>query len=63
MRAWVQEFISEIDKINTFFVTKFAEYSQEYEILRDTFIKKKYGHRNGGGQNAKENKINIAGEI
>ena len=46
MRAWIDVFIQEIDKIDAFYNSKYAEYCTEFEILRDTFIKKKYGHKN-----------------
>jgi hypothetical protein len=45
MREWVGLFLVEIDKIESFFSSKLAEYSQEFELLKDTFIKKKHGHK------------------
>lgn len=45
MRSWVEQFLDEIEKIENFFNSKYQEYSQEFELLRDTFNKKKYGHR------------------
>lgn len=45
MREWVALFLVEIDKIESFFSSKLAEYSQEFELLKDTFIKKKHGHK------------------
>ncbi len=46
MREWIGIFIQEIDKIETFFNSKYSEYCTEFEILRDTFIKKKGGSKN-----------------
>ena len=45
MREWVDEFLQEIEKIESFYNSKFTEYCTEFEILRDTFIKKKLSHR------------------
>ena len=45
MREWVDEFLHEIEKIESFYNSKFTEYCTEFEILRDTFIKKKLSHR------------------
>ena len=45
MREWVDEFLHEIEKIVSFYNSKFTEYCTEFEILRDTFIKKKLSHR------------------
>ena len=38
--------MQEIEKIESFYNSKFTEYCAEFEILRDTFIKKKLSHRN-----------------
>ena len=46
MREWIDEFMQEIEKIESFYNSKFSEYCAEFEILRDTFIKKKLSHRN-----------------
>ncbi len=46
MREWVDDFLQEIEKIESFYNSKFSEYCTEFEILRDTFIKKKLSHRN-----------------
>lgn len=45
MRDWVDQFLEEIDKIETFFNTKFLEYTEEFEMLQKMYIKKKYGTR------------------
>ena len=45
MREWVDEFLAEIQGIEIFFNTKFEEYSQELEILKDTFYRKKNGNQ------------------
>jgi hypothetical protein len=45
MREWVSKFMDEIEKIESFFQSQLAGYSQEFEILRDTYIKKKHGHK------------------
>jgi hypothetical protein len=45
MREWVSKFMDEIEKIENFFQSQLAGYSQEFEILRDTYIKKKHGHK------------------
>jgi hypothetical protein len=45
MREWVDEFLHEIEKIESFYNSKFTEYCTEFEMLRDTFIKKKLSHR------------------
>jgi hypothetical protein len=44
MRAWVDEYLEEIQKIEIFFNTKFLEYSHEFDMLKHAFLKKKYGH-------------------
>jgi hypothetical protein len=44
MREWIEEFLSEIDKIEDFFCSKFQEYCLEFDHHRDTLLKKKYGH-------------------
>jgi hypothetical protein len=44
MREWVEEYLEEIQKIEIFFNTKFLEYSHEFDMLKHSFIKKKYGH-------------------
>ena len=45
MREWVALFLVEIEKIENFFSSKLTEYTQEFELLKDTFKKKKYGHK------------------
>ena len=45
MREWVALFLVELEKIENFFQSKLTEYCQEFELLKDTFIKKKYGHK------------------
>lgn len=45
MRDWVALFLAELEKIENFFSSKLSEYCQEFELLKDTFIKKKYGHK------------------
>ncbi len=42
MRAWVYEYMEEIQKIEIFFNTKFLEYSQELDILKHALMKKKF---------------------
>jgi hypothetical protein len=44
MREWVALFLVEIEKIESFFSSKLAEYCQEFELLKDIFVKKKHGH-------------------
>lgn len=44
MRAWVDEYLDEIQKIEIFFNTKFLEYAHEFDMLKYAFLKKKYGH-------------------
>jgi hypothetical protein len=46
MREWIDVFIQEIDKIENFYNSKFAEYCTEFDIIRDTFTKKKNGIKN-----------------
>lgn len=43
MRAWVDEYLEEIQKLEIFFNTKFLEYSHEFDMLKHAFMKKKYG--------------------
>ena len=43
MREWIELFLEEIDKIDTFFKKKLDEYGSEYKLLKDTFNKKKNG--------------------
>ena len=38
-------FLVEIEKIENFFSSKLTEYCQEFELLKDTFVKKKHGHK------------------
>lgn len=45
MRDWVDQFLEEIDKIEIFFNTKFLEFSQEFDMLQEMYIRKKYGKR------------------
>ncbi len=45
MREWVALFLVELEKIENFFSTKLSEYCQEFELLKDTFVKKKYGNK------------------
>ena len=45
MREWVGLFMEEIEKIENFFQSKLAGYSQEFDMLRDTYVKKKHGHK------------------
>ena len=37
--------MEEIEKIENFFQSKLASFTSEFELLRDTYIKKKHGHK------------------
>lgn len=43
MRAWVEEFMEEIQKIEIFYNTKYLEYCNEFEMLKEAFLRKRYG--------------------
>jgi hypothetical protein len=40
MREWVKTFLEEIDRLEDFYVKKSNEYSQEYEALKEKYIRK-----------------------
>jgi len=40
MRKWVDEFMEEMQKVEIFYNTKFLEYTQEFEILKEAFFEK-----------------------
>lgn len=41
MRQWIESFLDAVDNIEIFFMTKFEEYSQEFELLKEMYIRKK----------------------
>lgn len=43
MRAWVDEFMEEIQKVEIFYNTKYIEYCHEFDILKEGYLRKKYG--------------------
>jgi hypothetical protein len=43
MRAWVEEFMEEIQKVEIFYNSKYLEYCHEFEMLKEAFLRKKYG--------------------
>ena len=56
MRKWVDEFMEEMQKVEIFYNTKFLEYTQEFEILKEAFFEKqkKYKKKNKKGEEQKE---------
>ena len=43
MCEWVEEFMEEIQKIEIFYNTKYLEYCNEFDVLKEAFLRKKYG--------------------
>ena len=41
MREWIEQFIDAIDNIEIFYLTKFEEYSQEFDLLKEMYMRKK----------------------
>ena len=43
MRFWVEEFMEEIQKVEIFYSSKYLEFQEEFEMLKETYMRKKYG--------------------
>jgi len=43
MRDWVDTFMEEIQKIEIFYNTKYLEFCNEFDMLKEAFLRKKYG--------------------
>ncbi len=41
MREWIEQFLEEVGDIELFFNTKYEELAQEFEILKEMYIRKK----------------------
>lgn len=41
MREWLEQFLTEIEEIQLFYETQYEEYAQEFDILKETYIKRK----------------------
>lgn len=44
MRNWLEMFLEDVNNIEIFFLSKYEEYSQEFEILKEMYIRKKQAH-------------------
>lgn len=40
MSQWVKQFISEIDRVENFYLSKFEEYKNDYDLLNFRYLKK-----------------------
>ena len=48
MRAWVEEFMEEVQKVEIFFNTKHLEYQHELEMLKEAFTEKEQKYHKKG---------------
>ena len=50
VREWIEQLIDDIEKIDSFFNSKFLELKNSLEMVRDTFMKKNRDHSKKGGK-------------
>ena len=43
MREWIEQFIEGVEKVELFYYTKLEEYIQEFDHLKEMFMRKKAG--------------------
>lgn len=50
MIVWVKKFIEEIDRIEAFYIKMQKEYEEQFNVLKERFIKKKLNEQFGDGE-------------